>query len=65
MLTKLSKENLIAKLDEKYKMACKQGMMNDLIREFNLLLANENVSDEKKSQVFDLVMNIINLGQAQ
>lgn len=50
-------------LSEEYRRACKQEMMNDLIKEFNLLLVNENISGEKKSLTFQMLMNTIKVSQ--
>lgn len=48
-------------LSEQYRRACKQEMMNDLIKEFNLLLVNEDVSDDKKNSAFNIIMNVIQI----
>jgi len=53
----------IDELSEEYRRACKQEMMNDLVKEFNLLLVNENVSGEKISLTFQMLMNTIKISQ--
>jgi len=53
----------IDELSEDYRRACKQEMMNDLVKEFNLLLVNENISGEKKSITFQMLMHTIKISQ--
>jgi len=55
----------IDELSEEYRRACKQEMMNDLVKEFNLLLVNENVSGEKISLTFQMLMDTIKISQIQ
>jgi len=52
-------------LSEEYRRACKQEMMNDLVKEFNLLLVNENISGEKISLTFSMLMNTIKISQME
>lgn len=53
----------INELSEEYRQACKQEMMNDLIKEFNLLLVNENIAEEKIGLTFQMLMNTIKISQ--
>jgi len=53
----------IKELSEEYRRACKQKMMNDLVKEFNLLLFNENVSGDKINLTFQILMNTIKVSQ--
>ena len=55
----------IDELSEEYRRACKQEMMNDLVKEFNLLLVNENVAGEKISLTFQMLMDTIKISQIQ
>jgi hypothetical protein len=57
----MSKAKTIEELNKEYRRACKQEMMNDLIKEFNLLLVNDNISDKKKSCIFQIIMNVIRI----
>jgi len=58
------KNNQIKRIDflnEQYRTACKQEMMNDLINQFDLLLANENISDDKKDIIYRIIMDVLNI----
>ena len=53
------KANKLNILNEAYRRACKQEMMNDLIKEFDKFLTNETISDERKDWGFKMMMDIM------
>ena len=50
-------------LNEEYRRACKQEMMNDLIKEFDKLLVDETISGKMKNMAFRMVMDILKSAQ--
>ena len=54
-------EQRIDILNEQYRRACKQEMMNDLIKKFNLFLFDENISDDSKDKIYRIVMDVLSL----
>jgi len=59
-IEKVKKERMNI-LSEEYRRACKQEMMNDLIKKFNLLLVNENISDGNKERIYHIIMNVLSI----
>jgi len=55
------------KITEKHAIACREGMkkdfMEDIIKEFESVMDNDIISDEKKRYVFHMIMDIMKFAQ--